>query len=235
LNCTTDLWHALDEQDPDINIEADADLDMVNPDQDTTNITKTGVLLAEQLLCSPECCSECHVGYNHEQNLPGSPSHSLNEVLSTPRLAQSNDPWIKNWSAEQREKVFCGTSGADSIHPPSIRLAQAEQKLGPAVVHFDIDSVLAHINSPAVSSQGLYWYPVQRPVSDLRSGLHLDSLPVKYFDRHGHPHSISVPVHHVKHYTLGRVAGFEDASVYALFPQLYEPKQRSSRLSDNQF
>ena len=185
----------------------------------------------------------CHTRYNHEKNPAGSPRHSLNAVLSWPcpevlsiaRLARSDDQWIENWPPEQREKVFCGTSSGQSRRAPAIYLDRAEQKLGPAAVHFDIDSVLAHITSPAASSQGLYWYPVQLPISDLQSGLHLDPLPVQFTDCHGHLHSISVPLHHVKHYTLARVPGFEEASIYALFPGLYQPQQRSSRLSDDQF
>ncbi|KAJ5091028.1 hypothetical protein N7532_009712 [Penicillium argentinense] len=240
LSDTTDLWPDVDVPDPDIIVDSYTELESQTPDQETKS---TGALLAEQLLRSPKCCIDCHTRYKHERNPIGLPSHGLNEVfswpcpdvLSTTRLARSGDQLIENWPPEQREKVFCGTDAGQPSSVPAICLARGEQKLGPAAVHFDIDSVLAHITSPAVCSQGLYWYPVQRPVSDLQSDLHLDPLPVQFTDGHGHLHCVSVPLHRVKHYTFARVSGFEDASIYALFPRLHQPQQKSSQLPDDQF
>jgi hypothetical protein len=42
-------------------------------------------------------------------------------------------------------------------------------------------------------------------------------------------------VHKIPHYTFGRLVGFEDISLYFLFPQLYREDQQSSRLRDDDF
>ncbi|KAF9882577.1 hypothetical protein FE257_006752 [Aspergillus nanangensis] len=72
-------------------------------------------------------------------------------------------------------------------------------------------------------------------VSDLQSGLHLDPISVQYLDADGRAHTVRRPVHQVPHYTFGRLVGFEDISIYLLFPRLYRENQQSSRLRDQDF
>jgi hypothetical protein len=55
-------------------------------------------------------------------------------------------------------------------------------------------------------------------VSDLQSSLYLDPIRVQYFDATGQAHSIRRLIHQVPHYTFGRLIGFEDISLYLLFP-----------------
>jgi hypothetical protein len=156
-------------------------------------------------------------------------------VLGTARIARPDENWIHEWSPTQREKLFCGISGGALEKPPHIMLDLEQEELSHATISFDIDSVTAYLSSLAASRGGIRWYPVQRPTSDLQSSLHLDPLPVQYTDRHGHLHSIHAPLHQVKHYTLARVMGFEDASIYVFFPSLYDPQQQTSRLPDQKF
>jgi hypothetical protein len=73
------------------------------------------------------------------------------------------------------------------------------------------------------------------PVSDLQSGLHLNPISVQYLDPNGQAHTVRRPVHQVPHYTFGRLIGFEDISLYLLFPRLYRENQQSSRLLDQDF
>lgn len=44
-----------------------------------------------------------------------------------------------------------------------------------------------------------------------------------------------MPIHEVPHYSFGRLVGFEDATLYLLFPRLYRQEQQSSRLRDEDF
>ena len=44
-----------------------------------------------------------------------------------------------------------------------------------------------------------------------------------------------MPVYEIPHYTLGRLVGFEDVSLYLLFPRLYRENQQTSRLLDDDF
>jgi hypothetical protein len=102
-------------------------------------------------------------------------------------------------------------------------------------VIFDVDSITGFCPSLGIAKGGIRWNIMQMPVSDLQSGLHLTRRRVQFFDSHGHFHSIRRPVHEIPHYTLGRLIGFEDVSLYLLFPRLYREGQQSSRLLDDDF
>ena len=104
-----------------------------------------------------------------------------------------------------------------------------------AEVTFDIDSVLGFPNSLAVAKKGVRWNPTQMTITDLRSGLHLNSRLAHYFDCHGHAHLVQKPLHQLLHYTFGRLVGFEDISLYIFFPHLYREEQKVSRLLDDDF
>jgi hypothetical protein len=100
---------------------------------------------------------------------------------------------------------------------------------------FDIDSIMGYPTSLAVAKQGIRWHPSQMVVSDLQSSLHLNTVPVHYEDQHGHAHTVRRPVHQLPHYTFGRLMGFEDVSLYLLFPHLYREEQQCGRLQDHDF
>lgn len=89
--------------------------------------------------------------------------------------------------------------------------------------------------SLAVVKLGVRWNPTQMPVSDLRSSLYLDPLPVHYFRSDGRAYHVRRLVHKIPHYTFGRLVGFEDISLYFLFPRLFREEQQSSRLRDDNF
>ncbi|KAG8664636.1 hypothetical protein FPOAC2_10249 [Fusarium poae] len=73
------------------------------------------------------------------------------------------------------------------------------------------------------------------PVSDLQSDLHLCPRPVQYLDMMGNQRRVHRPIHQIPHYTFGRLIGFEDVSLYLLFPNLYREEQKSSRFRDEDF
>jgi hypothetical protein len=73
------------------------------------------------------------------------------------------------------------------------------------------------------------------PVSDLRSSLHLNPIPAHYIGSNSRAHHVRRPVHKIPYYIFGRLVGFEDISLYFLFPRLYREEQQSSRLRDDDF
>jgi hypothetical protein len=99
----------------------------------------------------------------------------------------------------------------------------------------DIDSITGFCSSLGIAKGGIRWNLMQMPVSDLQSGLHLTRRRVQFFDSYGHFHLVRKPVHEIPHYTLSRLIGFEDVSLYLLFPRLYREGQQSSRLLDDDF
>ena len=58
---------------------------------------------------------------------------------------------------------------------------------------------------------------------------------VPFIQKHAHSHIVHRPVHKIPHYTLGRLVGFEEISLYVLFPHSYREDQASSRLRDIDF
>ncbi|KAH7114181.1 hypothetical protein B0J13DRAFT_533689 [Dactylonectria estremocensis] len=129
--------------------------------------------------------------------------------------------------------MFCGIDSRDEI--PRICLSEDDRVTDDAGVSFDVDSIIAFPSCLAVAKQGIRWSPTRMTVSDLQSDLHLRSRPVTYFDATGRQHQVHRPVHQTPHYTFGRVVGFEDISLYFLFPDLYREEQKCSRLRDEDF
>ncbi|KAF9882990.1 hypothetical protein FE257_004360 [Aspergillus nanangensis] len=62
-----------------------------------------------------------------------------------------------------------------------------------------------------------------------------EPILVQYLDSNGRAHRVHRPLYQVPHYTFGRLIGFEDISMYLLFPRLYRENQQSSRLLDQHF
>ncbi|KAH7232472.1 hypothetical protein B0J15DRAFT_409178 [Fusarium solani] len=136
-------------------------------------------------------------------------------------------------SPESRRQAFCGLDSRAEI--PHICLDEDERVSNDAGVTFDVDSVVAFPSNLAVVKRGVRWSPTQMTVSDLQSDLHLRSIPVTYLDANGKQHQVHRPVHQIPHYTFGRVVGFEDISLYFLFPNLYREEQKYSKLRDEGF
>ena len=137
-------------------------------------------------------------------------------------------------SEASRRYLYCGVRN-DAISPVHICLKADDVARVDTKVTFDIDSILGFPSSLAVAKQGIRWNPTQMAVSDLQSDLHLNSRLAHYVDRHGRAHSVRRPLHQLPHYTLGRLVGFEDISLYLVFPHLYREEQQVSRLCDHDF
>lgn len=133
---------------------------------------------------------------------------------------------------ESRRKILCGLDfRADAPH---ISLDEDERVSGDAGVTFDVDSIIGFPSSLAVAKRGIRWSPTRMTVSDLQSDLHLRPISVTYCDTDGVLHQAHRPVHHVPHYTFGRAIGFEDISLYFLFPKLYRAEQKCSKIRDEE-
>lgn len=151
-------------------------------------------------------------------------------------MATSDDNLIDATTAAVRREVYTGLPCEDSsVQPPHLCL-EAEGPVADTVGWtFDIDSTVGFPSSLAVAKRGVRWHPSQAPISDLRSSLHLRPRSVFVFDEAGREHHVHRPVHEIPHYTFGRLVGFEDVSLYFLFPHLYRDGQQSSRLRDEDF
>jgi hypothetical protein len=151
-------------------------------------------------------------------------------------MARREDNLAGQTSAERKREIYTGISSVTPNAPPAhICLAIDHQRERPTGVTFDIDSIVGFADSLAVAKLGVRWNPTQMPVSDLHSSLHLDPHPIQYIGSNGRTHHVRRPVHNIPHYTFGRLIGFEDISLYFLFPRLYREEQQSSRLRDDDF
>ncbi|KAJ6045531.1 hypothetical protein N7499_003469 [Penicillium canescens] len=206
-------------------------------------------LLADQLQQHHGCCYQCHTQQESEHELKHAEHISLGEyidqvqvdggfpdVLSDTTIARREDNLAGQTSAERKREIYTGISSVTPDAPPAhICLAVDHQRERPTGVTFDIDSIVGFAESLAVAKLGVRWNPTQMPVSDLHSSLHLDPLRVHHTGSNGRTHHVQQPVHNIPHYTFGRLIGFEDISLYFLFPRLYREEQQSSRLRDDDF
>ncbi|KAB8266546.1 hypothetical protein BDV30DRAFT_247683 [Aspergillus minisclerotigenes] len=194
--------------------------------------------LADQLIQHHGCCGDCHAQASqahHEQHKEHCGLQSYLEDIQAgeafPDVLSQN-----RTTAARKEQVYNGISADPSSSSPLHICLQADfHPPSSSSVTFDIDSIVGYPTSLAVAKQGIRWHPTQMMVSDLQSSLHLSPVQVSYVDKQGCAHTVRRPVHKVPHYTFGRVAGFEDISLYLLFPQLYREEQQCSRLRDEDF
>lgn len=100
---------------------------------------------------------------------------------------------------------------ADTVEPEGLQ------------VYFDIDSAGGVASSLAVAKEGLKWKAGRSAVSNLQSSLHLNPIPVQWFD--SRRHSALRPLHQVPHLPFGRLVGFPEVEVYLIFPRLYHPSR----------
>jgi len=227
------------------------DFDDQLPDVDQLEVEKLAVRLANQLVQFQGCCRDCHEHFNREHAdehethyglqtfLSESKDEALSgcpDVLGSNQIAPHDDDLASSMTVAQKRWVFSGIHAEDPEEAPvHICLQEGETPCQTAEVTFDIDSITGFCPSLGIAKGGIRWNVMQMPVSDLQSGLHLAHRRVQFFDSHGHFHSIQRPVHEIPHYTLGRLIGFEDVSLYLLFPRLYREGQQSSRLLDDDF
>ncbi|RKL03743.1 hypothetical protein BFJ70_g17255 [Fusarium oxysporum] len=203
-----------------------------------------GRQLVQQLVKFQGCCTDCHrsAKVQHDQTqrehigLAAYLERTANicpEVLSSTRIASPEDDLSGKMSSSDRRRVYCGLGSGGQA--PHICLNEDERIAHVAGVSFDVDSVTGFPSNLAIAKQGIRWSPTQMPVSDLQSDLHLCPRTVQYLDMVGNQRRVHRPVHQIPHYTFGRLIGFEDVSLYLLFPNLYREEQKSSRLRDEDF
>jgi hypothetical protein len=216
-------------------------------DEEGRRIAELGTRLADQLIQFHGCCSECHEQASQEHEDRYEHHYSLQEFLSETRdccpdvlgsnkIASFEDDLRSSMTAAQKRWTFSGIHPRDPTEEPAhICLRKDQTPCQTGRIKFDVDSITGFCSSLGVAQGGIRWNWTQMPVSDLKSSLHLAKRRVQYSDSHGHLHSVLRPVHEIPHYTLGRLVGFEDVSLYLLFPRLYREEQQSSRLLDSDF
>ncbi|KAJ4288629.1 hypothetical protein N0V90_011866 [Kalmusia sp. IMI 367209] len=148
------------------------------------------------------------------------------DVLGSKAMTTHESNFASQMSEASRRYLYCRVRN-DDISPDHICLKADDVASVDTEVTFDIDSVLGFPSSLAIAKQGICWNPTQMAVSDLQSDLHLNSRLAHYVDRHGHAHSVSRPLHQLPHYTFKRLVGFEDISLYLVFPHLYREEQQA--------
>jgi hypothetical protein len=227
------------------------DVDHSVPNVVDPKVEELAIRLTNQLLQFQGCCTDCHQQAGQEHRSEYETHCSLQtfvamskdpilsncpDILGSGRIAVHKDRLNETMSPAQKRWVFSGIHPDDPTGKPlHICVQEGDTPSQTAEVAFDIDSITGFCHSLGIAKGGIRWHFTQMPVSDLQSGLHLNTRRVSYYDRHGHFHQVNKPVHKIPHYTLGRLIGFEDVSLYLLFPRLFREDQQSSRLLDTDF
>ncbi|KAH7012026.1 hypothetical protein B0J12DRAFT_733727 [Macrophomina phaseolina] len=212
------------------------------------DVSRLAGRMVDQLIQHRGCCEHCHRHSRDEHAQLHSSHVGLQEyldgtgeavdypdILGLETIATREANLAAQTSGGKR-RTYCGIDEKDARSAPvHICLEAEDRRTAVAEVTFDIDSVIGIPSSLAIAKQGIRWNPTQMPISDLRSGLHLNTRPVHYVDRHGHAHTVRKPIHQLPHYSFGRLIGFDDISLYLLFPHLFREEQQSSRLLDDDF
>ncbi|KAK2793818.1 hypothetical protein FQN50_009980 [Emmonsiellopsis sp. PD_5] len=181
---------------------------------------------------------------------PSQPVHSVRlseivqwdcpDILSQPKIAEFGEPWNEHLSPSQRRKIFCGLDGdigSNHLQPPTVDIASDELPSGPLLSSIDIDSAGGFASSLAVAKAGIHWLAVRPPVSSLQAGLHLSPIPVTWYATPDalHPKCTHSSIHQIPHLPLGRLGGFNNLELYALFPQLYHPDHKHFIISNEEW
>jgi hypothetical protein len=233
----------------DMNEDRDGILVDMQIDDNVDGVGKLASRMTDQLIQYQGCCSHCHRRYQDEHAERYQSHYGLQEYLDKTRdsvnypdilgcetIATREQDLAGRSSASVKRQIYCGSTGENAASTPvHICLEADDRRTTTAEVAFDIDSIIGFPASLAIAKQGIRWHPTQMPVSDLRSGLHLKTRHVHYIDCHGHAHKVRKRIHQLPHYVFGRLVGFEDISLYLLFPRLYREDQQSSRLLDHDF
>ncbi|KAL2807989.1 hypothetical protein BJX63DRAFT_436566 [Aspergillus granulosus] len=181
-------------------------------------------VLTDQLQQHHGCCHQCHEQQERAHETQHTRYYSLGEymnqaqadggypdVLRTATMARREDNLAGQTSAERKREIYTGMSSAiPDARPVHLCLAADHERGCTTGVTFDIDSVVGFAHSLAVAKLG-------------------------YTGSDGRTHHVGRPVHKIPHYTFGCLVGFEDISLYFLFPRLYREEQQSCRLLDADF
>jgi hypothetical protein len=119
-----------------------------------------------------------------------------------------------------------GEALAHSREHAGFCLRCSQSTRGSAEMCFDIDSFLGYASSLAFARQGVAINLYPRFSSNIKSNLHLYSTV--HYDFGRGEKAISIPLHKVPHYYLGRVIGHEDTSVFILFPRMFYPEKETN-------
>ncbi|KAF4310499.1 hypothetical protein GTA08_BOTSDO13978 [Botryosphaeria dothidea] len=142
------------------------------------------------------------------------------DILGLETIATREANLAAQTSGASKRRIYYGIDEKDTYSAPiHICLEVEDRQTVVAKVTFDINSVIGIPSSLAIAKQGL----------------HLNARPVHYVNRHGHAHTVRKPIHQLPHYSFRRLTGFNDVSLYLLFPHLYREEQQSSRLLDDDF
>ncbi|KAJ5146651.1 uncharacterized protein N7443_001742 [Penicillium atrosanguineum] len=110
---------------------------------------------------------------------------------------------------------------------PPISLDLESNNIGNAEnfeVWLDIDSVGGIASNLAVAREGIAWKAGRDAISNLRSSLYLDYLPVRWYDPSSRRHrSRHRPIHQIPYLLFGELASFREVELYLIFPGLYDP------------
>ncbi|EDN04950.1 predicted protein [Histoplasma mississippiense (nom. inval.)] len=181
---------------------------------------------------------------------PSRPIHSVRlseiiqwacpDILSRPQIAQFGEPWDEQLPTLQRQKIFSGLDVRDDStppEPPTVDIASEDVPDGPLMPSMDIDSVGGFASSLAVARAGIHWLAARPPVSSLQAGLHLSPIPVTWepSSEASCPRRSQRPIHQIPHLPLGRLGGFEDLELYALFPKLHDPERQHFIIREDEY
>ncbi|KAI1671853.1 hypothetical protein L13192_02712 [Pyrenophora tritici-repentis] len=230
-----------------LHVDMNVITDDVAIEREVEEVSKLANRLTDQLIRHQGCCQHCHqqlreeriehhpTYYGLQQYLDGI-REAVNclDLLASKTISAHGSNLATQMDTASRRQLYCGLN-QDDVTPTPICLEADDEANVAAEVTFDIDSVLGFPNSLAVAKQGVRWNSTQMTVTDLRSGLHLNTRLAHYVDCHGHAHSVRKPLHQLPHYAFGRLVGFEDISLYIFFPYLYREEQKVSRLTDDDF
>ena len=203
-----------------------------------------------------------HHGCNVQQNGHDTPEDSTSsgvslsdmtawncpDVLGKASISEYPTPWDSLLPIEERRRLYCGVTSrpeasrsSDDEEPDSRHTTiDLESDAVPATsslhAKFDIDSAGGFASSLAVARDGFNWKAPRSSISNLRSSLHLDRLPVRWVDgRTGRLRRSQRPVHQVPHLPFGRLAGFAEVEVYLLFPGLFNGERQKWVITKDEY
>jgi hypothetical protein len=126
----------------------------------------------------------------------------------------------------------CSVQDPEDIRPSSVDLnAHYDMILDAPLTRYDVDSVLTFPSSLGVARQGIKSMPFPSMTSNVRVGLHVQSIQGTY-DEDGERQSSLLEVQQVSHICLGRLVGLEDLALYVLFPNLSYDGEKFIALSE---
>ncbi|KAE8383945.1 hypothetical protein BDV23DRAFT_177430 [Aspergillus alliaceus] len=157
-----------------------------------------GRSLTDQLYHHHGCCEHCHSQQQAEHDTQHADHTGLKDYLQQIQTEGGFPDVLQIYCSIY---VISPDPDPDPVH---ICLTTDHHADTVTEVTFNIDSIVGFASSLAVAKQGVRWNPTQMAVSDLQSSLHLDPLPVQYWDQHGQSHQVHRPVYEIPHYTFGR-------------------------------